>query len=180
MDQLQTRALQKVVEVSDAASAENSSAYPLVWSHVADQLGQGPVMDGKLLPGSIPLIPPRPAISAARGSIAVSGTTSPSVTTTLNHPEDEGDERGECEKRLGNMYGNDPERIIPAVQYSALRTRRRSSSTFSLAAEAEQVRQGAVIQGTCKNGGGNAGLSLLVLPGRRRLPDTARPRPSTR
>jgi para-nitrobenzyl esterase len=140
VDQLQTMPLQKVIEAGDAALLKTHPHGPLVWSHVADQLGWGPVMDGKLLPQH-PFDPAAPAISARVPMLI--GTTLNEFTTSLNHPEYEAMTEAEVEKRLGNMYGNDPERI--AQVFRASHPGAKPFDICSLAMTA-QVRQGAVIQ----------------------------------
>ena len=148
VDQLQTMPLQKVIEAGDAALLKTHPHGPLVWSHVADQLGWGPVMDGKLLPRH-PFDPAAPAISARVPMLI--GTTLNEFTTSLNHPEYEAMTEAEVEKRLGNMYGNDPERIVQV--FRASHPDAKPFDIFSLAMTA-QVRQGAVIQAMRKTAQG--------------------------
>jgi para-nitrobenzyl esterase len=97
-------------------------------------------MDGKLLPQH-PFDPAAPAISARVPMLI--GTTLNEFTTSLNHPEYESMTEAEVEKRLGNMYGNDPERIVQV--FRASHPDAKPFDIFSLAMTA-QVRQGAVIQ----------------------------------
>jgi para-nitrobenzyl esterase len=148
VDQLQTMPLPKVIEAGDAALLKTHPHGPLVWSHVADQLGWGPVMDGKLLPQH-PFDPAAPAISARVPMLI--GTTLNEFTTSLNHPEYESMTEAEVEKRLGNMYGNDPERIVQV--FRASHPDAKPFDIFSLAMTA-QVRQGAVIQAMRKTAQG--------------------------
>jgi para-nitrobenzyl esterase len=148
VDQLQTVPLQKMIAAGDAALLKTHPPVPLVWSHVADQLGWGPVMDGKLLPGH-PFDPAAPAISARVPMLI--GTTLNEFNTSLNHPEYEAMTEAEVEKRLGNMYGNDPERI--AQVFRASHPGAKPFDICSLAMTA-QVRQGAVIQAMRKTAQG--------------------------
>jgi para-nitrobenzyl esterase len=148
VDQLQTVPLQKMIAAGDAALLKTHPPVPLVWSHVADQLGWGPVMDGKLLPRH-PFDPAAPAISARVPMLI--GTTLNEFNTSLNHPEYEAMTEAEVEKRLGNMYGNDPERI--AQVFRASHPGAKPFDICSLAMTA-QVRQGAVIQAMRKTAQG--------------------------
>jgi para-nitrobenzyl esterase len=148
VDQLQTVPLQKMIAAGDAALLKTHPPVPLVWSHVADQLGWGPVMDGKLLPRH-PFDPAAPAISARVPMLI--GTTLNEFNTSLNHPEYEAMTEAEVEKRLGNMYGNDPERI--AQVFRASHPGAKPFDICSLAMTA-QVRQGAVIQALRKTAQG--------------------------
>src|SRR6202158_1085865 len=115
LDQLQTLPLQKLIEAGDAALLKTHPHAPLVWSRVADQLGWGPVMDGKLLPQH-PFDPAAPAISAQVAMLI--GTTLNEFTTSLNHPENEAMTEGEVQKRLGDMYGSHPAHIIDVFRTS--------------------------------------------------------------
>jgi len=148
VDQLQTVPLQKMIAAGDAALLKTHPPVPLVWSHVADQLGWGPVMDDKLLPRH-PFDPAAPAISARVPMLI--GTTLNEFNTSLNHPEYEAMTEAEVEKQLGNMYGNDPERI--AQVFRASHPGAKPFDICSLAMTA-QVRQGAVIQAMRKTAQG--------------------------
>jgi para-nitrobenzyl esterase len=150
LDQLQTLPLQKLIEAGDAALLKTHPHTPLVWSRVADQLGWGPVMDGKLLPQH-PFDPAAPAISARVPMLI--GTTLNEFTTSLNHPENEAMNEGEVQKRLGNMYGSHPEPIIEV--FRASHPDAKPFDIFSLAMTA-QVRQGAIIQAERKTAQGAA------------------------
>jgi para-nitrobenzyl esterase len=144
LDQLQTVSLQKLIEAGDAALLKTHPHGALVWGRVADQLGWGPVVDGKLLPQH-PFDPTAPAISAQVPMLI--GTTLNEFTTSLNHPENEAMTETEIQKRLGDMYGSHPERIIEV--FSASHPGAKPFDIFSLAMTA-QVRQGAVIQAGLK------------------------------
>ena len=144
LDQLHTVPLQKLIEAGDAALLKTHPHGPLVWSRVADQLGWGPVVDGKLLPQH-PFDPTAPAVSAQVPMLI--GTTLNEFTTSLNHPENEAMTEGEVQKRLGDMYGSHPERIIEV--FRASHPDAKPFDIFSLAMTA-QVRQGAVIQAGLK------------------------------
>lgn len=148
LDQLQTVPLQKLIEAGDAALLKTHPHAPLVWSRVADQLGWGPVVDGKLLPQH-PFDPTAPAISAKVPMLI--GTTLNEFTTSLNHPENEAMTESEVQKRLGNMYGSHPEHIIEV--FRASHPKEKPFDIFSLAMTA-QVRQGAVIQAERKTAQG--------------------------
>lgn len=140
VDQLQTLSLRRLIEAGDAALLKTHPHAPLVWSRVADQLGWGPVVDGKLLPHH-PFDPTAPAISTQVPMLI--GTTLNEFTTSLNHPENEAMTEAEVEKRLSNMYGSNPERIIEV--FRASHPGAKPFDILSLALTA-QVRQGAVIQ----------------------------------
>ncbi len=140
LDQLQTVPLQKLIEAGDAALLKTHPHAPLVWGRVADMLGWGPVVDGKLLPQH-PFDPTAPAISAQVPMLI--GTTLNEFTTSLNHPENEVMTEAEVQKRLGDMYGSHPERIIEV--FSASHPGAKPFDILSLAMTA-QVRQGAVLQ----------------------------------
>jgi para-nitrobenzyl esterase len=144
VDQLQTVPLQKLIEAGDAALLKTHPHAPLVWSRVADQLGWGPVVDGKLLPQH-PFDPAAPAISAQVPMLI--GTVGNEFTTSLNHPELESMTEAEVTKRLGDMYGNQPEHIFQV--FRAAHPEAKPFDIFSLAMTA-QVRQGAVIQAGLK------------------------------
>ena len=144
VDQLQTVPLQKLIEAGDAALLKTHPHAPLVWSRVADQLGWGPVVDGKLLPQH-PFDPAAPAISARVPMLI--GTVGNEFTTSLNHPELESMTEAEVTKRLGDMYGNQPEHIFQV--FRAAHPEAKPFDIFSLAMTA-QVRQGAVIQAGLK------------------------------
>jgi para-nitrobenzyl esterase len=148
VDQLQTVPLQKLIEAGDAALLKTHPHGPLVWSRVADQLGWGPVMDGKFLPQH-PFDPAAPAISARVPMLI--GTTLNEFTTSLNHREYESMTEAEVEKRLANMYGNEPERIVQV--FRAAHPDAKPFDIFSLAMTA-QVRQGTVIQADRKTAQG--------------------------
>jgi len=144
LGQLQDVPLQKLIEAGDAALLKTHPHGPLVWSRVADQLGWGPVVDGKLLPQH-PFDPTAPAISAQVPMLI--GTTLNEFTTSLNHPENEAMTEAEVSKRLDAMYGNNPEHIIEV--FRASHPGAKPFDIFSLAMTA-QVRQGAVIQAGLK------------------------------
>ena len=144
VDQLQTVPLRRLIEAGDAALLKTHPHAPLVWSRVADQLGWGPVVDGKLLPHH-PFDPSAPAISAQVPMLI--GTTLNEFTTSLNHPEYEAMTEAEVEKRLGDMYGSNPERIIEV--FRASHPGAKPFDVLSLAMTA-QVRQGAVLQAALK------------------------------
>jgi para-nitrobenzyl esterase len=144
VDQLQTVPLQKLIEAGDAALLKTHPRTPLVWSRVADMLGWGPVVDGELLPQH-PFAPTAPAISAQVPMLI--GTTLNEFTTSLNHPENEAMTEAEVQKRLGAMYGSNPERIIEVFQAS--HPDAKPFDVLSLAMTA-QVRQGAVLQAGLK------------------------------
>jgi para-nitrobenzyl esterase len=148
LNQLQDVPLQKLIEAGDAALLKTHPHGPLVWSRVADQLGWGPVVDGKLLPQH-PFDPTAPAISAQVPMLI--GTTLNEFTTSLNRPEDEAMSEAEVSKRLGAMYGNNPEHIIEV--FRASHPGAKPFDIFSLAMTA-QVRQGAVIQAGLKTAQG--------------------------
>ena len=150
LDQLQTLPLQKLIEAGDAALLKTHPHAPLVWSRVADQLGWGPVMDGKLLPQH-PFDPAAPAISARVPMLI--GTTLNEFTTSLNHPENEAMTEAEVQKRLGKMYGIHPDDIIDV--FRASHPDAKPFDIFSLAMTA-QVRQGAIIQAERKTAQGAA------------------------
>ena len=105
VDQLQTVPLQKLIEAGDTALLKTHPHAPLVWSRVADQLGWGPVVDGKLLPHH-PFDPTAPAISAQVPMLI--GTTLNEFTTSLNHPEYESMTEAEVQKRLGRYVWQQP------------------------------------------------------------------------
>ena len=148
VDQLQTVPLQRLINAGDAALLKTHPHAPLVWSRVADQLGWGPVVDGKLLPRH-PFDPTAPAISEQVPMLI--GTTLNEFTTSLNHPEYESMTEAEMTKRLGEMYGNHPEHIIEV--FRAAHPDAKPFDIFSLAMTA-QVRQGAVIQAGLKTAQG--------------------------
>jgi para-nitrobenzyl esterase len=148
LDQLQDVPLEKLIEAGDAALLKTHPHGPLVWSRVADQLGWGPVVDGKLLPEH-PFDPTAPAISAQVPMLI--GTTLNEFTTSLNHPENEAMTEAEVSKRLGAMYRNNPEHIIEV--FRASHPGAQPFDIFSLAMTA-QVRQGAVIQAGLKTSQG--------------------------
>ena len=148
VDQLQTVPLKKLIEAGDAALLKTHPHAPLVWSRVADQLGWGPVVDGKLLPQH-PFDPTAPAISKQVPMLI--GTTLNEFTTSLNHPEYESMTEAEVKRRLGDMYGNNPEHIIQV--FRAAHPDAKPFDIFSLAMTA-QVRQGAVIQAALKSAQG--------------------------
>jgi para-nitrobenzyl esterase len=150
VDQLQAVPLRKLIEAGDTALLKTHPDAPLVWSHVADQLGWGPVVDGKLLPQH-PFDPAAPAISAQVPMLI--GTTLNEFTTALNHPEYESMTEAESKKRLAEMYGNNPEHIIHI--FRAAHPDAEVFDIFSLAMTA-QVRQGAVIQAERKTAQGAA------------------------
>ena len=156
VDQLQTMPLQKVIEAGDAALLKTHPHGPLVWSHVADQLGWGPVMDGKLLPQH-PFDPAAPAISARVPMLI--GTTLNEFTTSLNHPEYEAMTEAEVEKRLGNMYGNDPERIVQVFRASHPE---REALRYLFPGHDRAGAAGRGDSGNAQDGARNARLSLLV------------------
>jgi para-nitrobenzyl esterase len=144
VDQLQTVPLQKLIAAGDAALLKTHPHAPLVWSRVADMLGWGPVVDGKLLPQH-PFDPAAPVISAQVPMLI--GTVGNEFTTSLNHPELESMTEAEVTKRLGDMYGKQPEHIIQV--FRAAHPEAKPFDIFSLAMTA-QVRQGAVIQAGLK------------------------------
>ena len=144
LDQLQAVPLRKLIEAGDAALQKNHLQGGFVWSRVADSLGWGPVVDGKLLPRHS-FDPVAPAISAQVPMLI--GTTLNEFTTSLNHPENEAMTEAEIQKRLGDMYGNDPEHIIEV--FRASHPGAKPFDIFSLAMTA-QVRQGAVLQAGLK------------------------------
>jgi para-nitrobenzyl esterase len=144
LDQLQTVPLRNLIEAGDAALLKTHPHDPLVWSRVADMLGWGPVVDGKLLPHH-PFDPTAPAISATVPMLI--GTTLNEFTTSLNHPERESMTEMELKRQLGDMYGNNPEHIIEVFRSS--HPGAKPFDIFSLAMTA-QVRQGAVIQAGLK------------------------------
>jgi para-nitrobenzyl esterase len=148
VDQLQTVPLQKLITAGDAALLKTHPHAPLVWSRVADQLGWGPVVDGKLLPQH-PFDPTAPAISAQVPMLI--GTVLNEFTTSLNHPEYESMTEVEVRQRLGKMYGNRPEHIVQV--FRAAHPDGKPFDIFSLAMTA-QVRQGAVIQAGLKTAQG--------------------------
>jgi len=63
IDQLQTLPVQKLIAAADSALLKTHPHAPLVWSRVADMLGWGPVVDGKILPLH-PFDPVAPAVSS--------------------------------------------------------------------------------------------------------------------
>jgi para-nitrobenzyl esterase len=148
LDQLQDVPLQKLIEAGDAALLKTHPHGPLAWSRVADQLGWGPVVGGKLLPNH-PFDTTAPAISAQVPMLI--GTTLNEFTTSLNHPENEAMTEAEVSKRLGAMYGGNPAHIIEV--FRASRPKAKLFDIFSLAMTA-QVRQGAVIQAGLKTAQG--------------------------
>jgi len=150
VDQLQTVPLQRLIEAGDTALLKTHPHAPLVWSRVADQLGWGPVVDGKLLPQH-PFDPTAPAISAQVPMLI--GTTLNEFTTALNHPEYESMNEAEAKKRLADVYGNNPEYIIQV--FRAAHPDAKVFDILSLAMTA-QVRQGAVIQAERKAAQGAA------------------------
>jgi para-nitrobenzyl esterase len=144
LDQLQDVALPKLIAAGDAALQKTHPNAPLVWSRVADMLGWGPVVDGKLLPCH-PFDPTAPAISAHVPMLI--GTTLNEFTTSLNHPELELMTETEVKRRLNNLYDNNAEHIIEV--FRAAYPGSKPFDIFSLAMTA-QVRQGAVIQAVLK------------------------------
>jgi len=148
VDQLQSVPLQKLIAAGDAVLLKTHPHAPLVWSRVADQLGWGPVVDGKLLPQH-PFDPTAPAIS--RQVPMLIGTVLNEFTTSLNHPEYESMSEAEVKKRLGDMYGNNPEHILQV--FRAAHPGAKPFDIFSLAMTA-QVRQGAVMQAGLKSAQG--------------------------
>ena len=144
VDQLQTVPLQKLIEAGDAALLKTHPHAPLVWNRVADMLGWGPVVDGKLLPQH-PFDPAAPAISAQVPMLI--GTVGNEFTTSLNHPALESMTEAEVTKRLGDMYGKQPEHIIQV--FRSAHPEAKPFDIFSLAMTA-QVRQGAVTQAGLK------------------------------
>jgi para-nitrobenzyl esterase len=144
LDQLQAVPLRKLIEAGDAALQKTHLQGGFVWSRVADSLGWGPVVDGKLLPRHS-FDPVAPAISAQVPMLI--GTTLNEFTTSLNHPENEAMTEAEIQKRLADMYGNDPEHIIEV--FRASHPGAKPFDIFSLAMTA-QVRQGAVLQAGLK------------------------------
>jgi len=108
------------------------------------------VVDGKLLPHH-PFDPTAPAISAQVPMMI--GTTLNEFTTSLNHPENEAMTEAEVSKRLADMYGDNPERIIEAFRASHPGAKRFDILSLAMTS---QVRQGAVIQAGLKSAQGTA------------------------
>jgi len=144
LDLLQDIPVEKLIAAGDAALQKTHLQGGFVWSRVADSLGWGPVVDGKLLPRHS-FDPTAPAISAQVPMLI--GTTLNEFTTSLNHPENEAMTEAEIQKRLADMYGNDPEHIIEV--FRASHPGAKPFDIFSLAMTA-QVRQGAVLQAGLK------------------------------
>jgi len=144
VDKLQSLPLQTLIAAGDAALLKTHPPTPLVWNRVADILGWGPVVDGKFLPHH-PFAPVAPAISAQVPMLI--GTTLNEFTTSLNHPEYEAMTEEEASRRLNDMYGVDPKRILEV--FRASHPGAKPFDLFSLAMTT-QVRQGAVIQAGLK------------------------------
>jgi para-nitrobenzyl esterase len=140
VDQLQTLPVQRLIAAADSALLKTHPHAPLVWSRVADMLGWGPVVDGKILPQH-PFDPEAPAISSKVPMLV--GTTLNEFTTSLNHPEYEEMPESEIEARLRDMYRMNPGPIVEAFRSS--HPSAKPFEIFSLAMTA-QVRQGAVVQ----------------------------------
>ncbi len=144
VDKLQSIPLRTLIAAGDAALLKTHPPTPLAWNRVADILGWGPVVDGEFLPHH-PFDPAAPAISAQVPMLI--GTTLNEFTTTLNHPELEAMTEAEASRRLEDMYGVDPRRILEVFRVS--HPGAKVFDLFSLAMSA-QVRQGAVIQAGLK------------------------------
>jgi para-nitrobenzyl esterase len=148
IDQLQTLPVQRLIAAAGSALLKTHPHTPLVWSRVADMLGWGPVVDGKILPQH-PFDPEAPAISSKVPMLV--GTTLNEFTTSLNHPEREQMSETEIKASLGDMYRINPEPIVQAFRSS--RPGAKPFDIFSLAMTA-QVRQGAVVQAERKSAQG--------------------------
>ena len=148
VDQLQNLPLQRLIAAGDSALLKTHPHAPLVWSRVADMLGWGPVVDGRILPQH-PFAPAAPPISAKVPMLI--GTTLNEFTTSLNHPERETMTESEVKVQLRDMYQQDPEPIFEVFQ--AAHTHATPFDILSLALTA-QVRQGAVIQAERKTAQG--------------------------
>jgi para-nitrobenzyl esterase len=144
VDKLRSVPLQTLIAAGDAALLKTHPPTPLAWNRVADILGWGPVVDGRYLPHH-PFDPAAPAISAQVPMLM--GTTLNEFTTSLNHPELEAMTEVEASRRLEDMYGVDPKRILEV--FRASHPGAKTFDLFSLAMSA-QVRQGAVIQAGLK------------------------------
>jgi len=148
VDQLQNLPVQKLIAAGDSALLKTHPHAPLVWSRVADMLGWGPVMDGKILPQH-PFDAAAPDLSSKVPMLL--GTTLNEFTTSLNHPEREEMSETEIKTSLGDMYRINPESIVEAFRSS--HPRAKPFDIFSLAMTA-QVRQGAVVQAERKTAQG--------------------------
>ena len=148
VDQLQSLPVQKLIAAGDSALLKTHPHAPLVWSRVADMLGWGPVVDGKILPQH-PFDPEAPAISSKVPMLL--GTTLNEFTTSLNHPEREQMSEIEIKDQLGDMYRMNPGLIVEAFRSS--RPGAKPFDIFSVAMTA-QVRQGAVVQAERKSAQG--------------------------
>jgi para-nitrobenzyl esterase len=148
VDQLQNLPVQRLIAAGDSALLKTHPHAPLVWSRVADMLGWGPVVDGKILPQH-PFDPEAPAVSSKVPMLV--GTTLNEFTTSLNHPEQEEMTEMEMETRLGDMYHVNPGFIVEAFRSSHPGVK--PFDIFSLAMTA-QVRQGAVVQAERKTAQG--------------------------
>jgi para-nitrobenzyl esterase len=144
VDNLKSVPLPTLIAAGDAALLKTHPPTPLAWNRVADILGWGPVVDGRYLPHH-PFDPAAPAISAHVPMLT--GTVLNEFTTSLNHPELEAMTEVEASKRLEDMYGVDPKRILEV--FRASHPGAKTFDLFSLAMSA-QVRQGAVIQAGLK------------------------------
>ena len=144
VDKLQSIPLHTLIAAGNAALLKTHPPTPLAWNRVADILGWGPVVDGRYLPHH-PFDSAAPAISAQVPMLI--GTVMNEFTTSLNHPALEAMTEAEASRRLEDMYGVDPRRILEVFRasYPGANT----FDLFSLAMTA-QVRQAAVIQAGLK------------------------------
>jgi len=139
-DQLTDLPLPKLIAAGDSALLKTHPQGPFVWSRVADTLGWGPVVDGKVLPQH-PFVSAAPSISAKVPMLI--GTTLNEFTTSLNHPEREMTTEAEAKTQIREMYQQDPDPIFEVFQ--AAHPHAKPFDLLSLALTA-QVRQGAVVQ----------------------------------
>ncbi len=167
IDQVQTVPLQKLIDAGESALQKTQTQVPVGWRHIADQLGWGPVVDGKYLPQQ-PFDPTAPAISAQVPMLI--GTTLNEFTSALNHPEYEAMTEEDAKKRLAARYGDQTEHIYQV--FRGAHPGAKPFDIFSLAKSAN-VRQGAVVQAARKAAQGTPAY-LYWFAGRRRCWTTGR------
>jgi para-nitrobenzyl esterase len=151
--QIQTLPYQQILTAADKVLRERRpkavGGIPN-FRRISAQLGFGPVVDGKILPGH-PFDPAAPAISADIPMII--GTTLNEFVTALNHPEFEAMSEADLQTRVRELYGDKAASVVDAFRE---RTPRAKPFDIWSRIAASGVRGSAIAQAKLKAAQGRA------------------------
>ncbi|HEY1802055.1 MAG TPA: carboxylesterase family protein [Terriglobales bacterium] len=154
VDELQKLPVQKLIDAGAAALKKMQPPGMFDWRKIADWLGWGPVVDGKVLPQH-PFDPGAPKMSADVPLLV--GTTLNEFFSAIGHPEAEAMTQADLKKGVGNLYGEKAASIIEI--FTAAHPHEKPFDIFSRIMAAP-IRQSAVTQAGLKAALGAAAAYL--------------------